>query len=346
MGLFDLLKQQEQGIFGEGNFGSILGDLQRTFSGDQLKMSVGKLFNLKNYQAEQIAGMSAQDAARIGSQEDINRFLKDNGDSPITINSGQGASGTMSRRMAELNDWFASNGVKAIRKIDEYIGTYEKGGMGALSSKMMEDITGAIERGFNKATDYLREQLSAEAIDKRLGLGKAGATDINGNPLEGTVSSVGNVFDANTFFGGGSSAQRQRWISQGFNYDQNKIMPPAITTYEPQYSSNLSQVQTGADGIRRNMPLDAIVMKGNELAGNLKGKDVEAILPDKKYGELTAAQVVQLFAYAVQNGLEKITLEQSEMILKQGFQPSIEVMKQLQIQNSSFNQNKTYSTEK
>lgn len=87
-------------------------------------------------------------------------------------------------------------------------------------------------------------------------------------------------------------------------------------------------------------------MKGNDLAGSFKGREVEAELPDRTYGQYTAAQIVQLFAYAVQNGLEKITLDQSKMILEQGFQPSIDVMKQLQLNNSVFSQNKTYSTQK
>lgn len=337
MSLFDLMKRQEQGIFGEGTFGQILGDLQRTFQGDQLKMSIAQLFNLKNFQAEQIAGMSPADAARIGSQEDINRYLQGQGETPITMATGQGGVGTVSRRMAELNDWFAENGVKAIRKIDEYVTTYEQKGFGGLASQMLKDITGAIAEGFKQATDYLKEQFSTEAIDKRIGFGNAAATDINGNPLQGTVSSVGNLFSKNMFVSGNSMEQKKGWIEQGFDYNQNKIMPPTLTTYEPQYSRRNSGDFRGKD---------FVVMKGNDLAGSFKGREVEAELPDQTYGQYSAAQIVQLFAYAVQNGLEKITLDQSKIILEQGFQPSIEVIKQLQLQNSSFTQNKTYSTQK
>jgi len=334
--LFELMKKQEEGIFGEGNFGQMLGDLQRTFQGDQLKMSVAQLFGLKNHQAEQISGMSPADAARIGSQEDINTYLKGQGETPMTAQTGQGGVGVMSRRMAEMNDWFAGNGVQAIRKIDEYITTYEKGGVSALTSKMMDDITGAIERGFNKATDYLKEQFSAKNMNKALGIDTEGVMGLDGKPLSGTQGSVENLVKKSMFVGGGSTQQKQDWINQGFDYEQTKLMPPALTTYEPQYSrSNLDS--------RRGK--DYVVMKGNDLAGSLKGKEVEAELPDKTYGSYTAAQIVELFAYAVQNGLEKITLEQSKQILEQGFAPTAETLKQLQI-NNLHNTNKTYSTQK
>lgn len=345
MSLFDLMKRQEQGIFGEGTFGQILGDLQRTFQGDQLKMSIAQLFNLKNFQAEQIAGMSPADAARIGSQEDINKYLQGQGETPITMGTGQGGVGTMSRRMAELNDWFAENGVKAIRKIDDYITTYENKGFGGLASEMLKDITGAISEGFKQATDYLKEQFSTEAIDKRLGLGGDQLTDVNGNVIPGTGSSVANLGSKGTFLGSGflrglgldpNYDQQKKLIEAGVDYNQ-RIRPPALTTYEPQYSRRDSGDFRGKD---------FIVMKGNDLAGSFKGREVEAELPDRTYGQYTAAQIVQLFAYAVQNGLEKITLDQSKMILEQGFQPSIDVMKQLQLNNSVFSQNKTYSTQK
>lgn len=334
--LFELMKKQEEGIFGEGNFGQMLGDLQRTFQGDQLKMSVAQLFGLKNFQAEQVAAMRPEDAARIGSQEDIGAFLKSQGEAPITAQTGQGGVGVMSRRMAELNDWFANNGVQAIRKIDEYVTTYEKGGMSALTSKMVDDIAGAIERGFNKATDYLKEQFSVDKIDKTLGVNTEGVMGQDGKPLVGTPGSVANIISMNKYTPGGSEAQKQKWIDQGFDYDQNKIMPPALTTYEPQYSrSNL-------DGMRGK---DFVKIQGNKLAGNLSGKSVEAEIPDKSYGTYTAAQIVELFAYAVQNGLEKLTMEQSKQILEQGFAPATETLKQLQITNLH-NTNKTYSTQK
>lgn len=334
--LFELLKKQEEGIFGEGNFGQMLGDLQRSFKGEQLNMSVAQLFGLKNFQAEQIANMRPEDAARIGSQEDINAYLSGQGESPITAQTGQGGVGVMSRRMAELNDWFANNGVQAIRKIDEYISTYEKGGISALTSKMMDDISGAIERGFNKATDYLKEQFSAKNMDKALGINTEGIMGLDGKPLQGTRGSIANLTNKSMFIGGDATEQKQQWINQGFDYDQSKLMPPALTTYEPQYSRR----DTG--GFRGK---DFIVMKGNDLAGSLKGREVEAELPDKTYGTYTAAQIVELFAYAVQNGLEKITLEQSKQILEQGFAPTAETLKQLQITNLH-NTNKTYSTQK
>lgn len=85
-------------------------------------------------------------------------------------------------------------------------------------------------------------------------------------------------------------------------------------------------------------------MEGNELSGKFAGREVEAELPDNSYGQQTAAQIAQLFAYAIQNGLEKITLEQSKMILEQGFQPSIEIMKEMKLNNTVV-KNKTYSTE-
>lgn len=334
--LFELQKKQEEGIFGEGNFGQMLGDLQRTFQGDQLKMSVSQLFGLKNYQAEQISGMSPEDAARIGSQEDINSYLKGQGESPITAQTGQGGVGVMSRRMAELNDWFAGNGVQAIRKIDDYISTYEKGGVSALTSKMMEDITGAIERGFNKATDYLKEQFSEDKVNKALGVNTEGVLGQDGVALSGTQGTVANLVKKSMFVGGNSEKQQQDWINQGFDYEQSKLMPPALNTYQPQYSRNNSGSYSGKD---------FVVMKGNDLAGSFKGREVEAELPDKTYGSYTAAQIVELFAYAVQNGLEKITLEQSKQILEKGFAPSVETLKQLQI-NNLHNTNKTYSTEK
>ena len=344
MSLFDLMKRQEQGIFGEGTFSQILGDLQKSFKGDQLKMSVGQLFNLKNFQAEQIAGMSAEDASRIGSQEDIQKYLKDKGEAPIEMGTGQGGAGVMSRRMAELNDWFAGNGVKAIRKIDEYITTFEKQGFGGLTSKMVSDITGAIDEGFKRATDYLKEQFSTDKIDERLGLGK-GVPGQDGKDMEGTTTSVENLFKKGTFMGGNTEEQKKRWLEQGFNYDQNKIMPPALTTYEPSYSRSRSVRQKGSDGYEHEIPIDVGIMQGNELSGKYKGKKVEYEIPDKTYGELSASQIVQLFAYAVQNGLEKISLDQTKTIIEQGFQPSIEVMKALQIKDGQI-KNKTYSTEK
>lgn len=346
MSLFDLMKQQEQGIFGEGTFGQILGDLKKTYQGDQLKMSISQLFNLKNYQAEQIAGMSPEEASRIGSQEDINKFLKNQGETPIDMTTGKGGVGVMSRRMAELDDWFAKNGVKAIHKIDEYITTFEQKGFGGVADKMLQDISGAIKQGFKEATDYLKEQFSPENIDKKLGLGDANSTtDINGNPLAGTTTSVSNLFNKGNFIGGGSLQQKQNWINQGFDYNQSNIMPPALTTYEPIYSHSRTISQKGQDGLNHETPIDVISIKGNDLAGDYKGKKVQAELPDQTYGQYTAAQIVELFAYAVQNGLEKISLDQSKMILEQGFQPSIEVMKNLQLQNSSFTKNKSYSTQ-
>lgn len=333
--LFELLKKQEQGIFGEGSFGQILGDLKRTFQGDQLKMSISQLFGVKNFQAEQIANLRPEDAAKIGSKEDIEKFLKDQGESPITMQTGQGGVGVMSRRMAELNDWFAENGVKAIHKIDDYINTFEKQGFGGLASQMVKDITGAIEEGFKKATDYLKEQFSPESIDKKLGLDKTGVLGQDGKPLPGTTSSVGNIFDAGNFVGGGDSAQqRKNWL-ENFDYDQSKLMPPSIGVFQPSYSRNNSGFARGKD---------FVVMEGNELSGKFAGREVEAELPDNSYGQQTAAQIAQLFAYAIQNGLEKITLEQSKMILEQGFQPSIEIMKEMKLNNTVV-KNKTYSTE-
>lgn len=329
MSLFELLKRQEQGIFGEGTFGQVLGDLQGTFSGDQLKMSIAQLFGLKNFQAEQIAGMSPEVAARIGSKEDINDYLQRSGEGVLSIESGAGGAGVMSRRMAELNDWFAGNGVKAIHKIDEYINTYEKQGFGGLSSKLISDVTDAIDKGFKKVYDYVKDEFTVQGIDKRLGLGE-GVLGQDGKPLSGTTPSVGNVFDRGTFFGGGQEKQLQSWIDQGFDYNQSQIMPPALTTFQPIQS--------------RRRGKDIVMMRGNNLAGNLKGKEIEADIPDNTYGQYTAAQIVQLFAFAVQNGLEKISLDQSKMIIEHGFQPSVEVLKQLQISNLP--QNKTYSTEK
>jgi hypothetical protein len=350
--LFELMKKQEEGIFGEGNFGQMLGDLQRTFQGDQLKMSVAQLFGLKNHQAEQVSNMSPADADRIGSQEDIEAYLKGQGESPITAKTGQGGVGVMSRRMAEMNDWFAGNGVQAIRKIDEYITTYEKGGVSALTSKMMDDITGAIERGFQKATDYLKEQFSVNKVDEALGIDTKGVLGLDGKPLDGTQGSVSNLFKQSTVFGGGtginddkSMAAKKKWIEQGFDYNQTKLAPPALTTYEPQYSRTRKVTEMGADGFKHEKPIDVGIMKGNDLAGKFKDKKVEYEIPDKSYGTLTAAQMVELFAFAVEKGLEKITLEQSKQILEHGFAPTAETLKQLQITNLH-NTNKTYSTKK
>lgn len=343
MSLFELMKQQEQGIFGEGTFGQILGDMRSTFSGDELKMNIAQLFGLKNFQAEQIANMSAADAARIGSQEDIQKYLSGQGMSSISLATGQGGVGVMSRRMAEINDWFASNGVQAIRKIDEYITTYEKKGFGAVASQMFGDIVSAIETGFEKATAVIKEQFSEKAINDALGI-IGGVKDANGNIIPGTEPSVANLASKSMFIGGNPLDRKRQLIAAGVDYNQ-KIEPPAIEMYEPVFSKTRTITRLGDDGLRHQIPIDVMSLQGNDLAGGLKGKHVQVEIPDKSYGQYTAAQIVELFAYAVQNGLEKVSFEQAKMIIEQGFQPSVDVLKQLQISNLPV-QNKTYSTQK
>ena len=157
-GLLDLLKVQEQGIYGEGSFGQIVGDLRESFSGDALTMSVAKAFGLKYFQAENVLGMDDEMLNRIGSKEDIEAFS--NSPDGVSMRSGRGGAGVVSRRLAQVDDWFADKGKQAIYKVEEYIGAYEEGGFGGLFSAIGSDLYSGITSAITTAYEGVSEMMA------------------------------------------------------------------------------------------------------------------------------------------------------------------------------------------
>ena len=156
--LLDILKIQEQGIYGKGSFGQIMEDLKGSFQGDALTMSTSKAFGLQYHQAEEVLKLSPEQLDRIGSKEDIEGVLRGEGEDVITAKTGKGGAGIVQRRMAQMEDWFGKQGKKAIVKIEEYTNAFEKGGFSGLFSKISGDLYNAVASAMEALVDTVAEK--------------------------------------------------------------------------------------------------------------------------------------------------------------------------------------------
>lgn len=149
--LLDLLKIQEQGIYGQGTLSQLVGDARNAFTGDALTMNMASMFGLQYHQAEQLNQLDPEMLENIGSKEQLEQVL--------SMSEGRGGAGVMSRRMAQLNNMMGRGGASALRTVDSYISAFEQGGMESMMAKMSGDITGIIEQGFNGAFDIIESRM-------------------------------------------------------------------------------------------------------------------------------------------------------------------------------------------
>jgi hypothetical protein len=92
-----------------------------------------------------------------------------------------------------------------------------------------------------------------------------------------------------------------------------------------------------------------LILRGEELSGDFKGKELE--IEYKKYNQsekgmnIPAGDLIKIFAYAMENGISKMTKDQASEIIEKGFKPQTETLKQLHIQMKGDKTNSVYSTE-
>jgi hypothetical protein len=154
MSMMELMERQEQGIFGAGTMGQIMDDLRGAYSGDALTLATSQAFGLKIHQAKRVLSMDPESLNNIGSAEELQNVM--------SVEEGEGGVGVMSRRMAQMNNWFSKGGIQAVQKIDEYITAFEEGGVGGLMSSISSDIANALSSGFDIVADRFAERMSTE----------------------------------------------------------------------------------------------------------------------------------------------------------------------------------------
>ncbi len=148
--LLELQEQQEQGIYGQGNFSAILNQLRTQFSGDLLIRSVSNQFGLKLWQARKVVE-SGEDFSGIGRTEQIDElFTKED-----VRGRGGRATTPLENLLADFNTTMAGFGEKGLRKVGEYAGAFKEGGFEGLVAQIGSDIKDAIVDGFTEIKERM-----------------------------------------------------------------------------------------------------------------------------------------------------------------------------------------------
>ena len=92
------------------------------------------------------------------------------------------------------------------------------------------------------------------------------------------------------------------------------------------------------------------ILQGTDFVGRFEGREVAIEKTGKDGGyisNMTAEDIIRIFAYAMQNNIETLSKEQADKIIKEGFIPQTEMLKEFHIiQEGASTKNKIYSTEK
>lgn len=152
----DLKMRQEEGIFGKGTLGAVMGNLSKTFTGDQLTFSTSKMLGLNLHQSKRLQDYysknpNAFDNMSFDSEEDFKKFVDGKGNfSRKSISQRAGAhTGTIEGWSSEFDTWMGRKGDKAVQYVNELKGEYDKGGFSGFAAKLGSDIVTAIKDGFN-----------------------------------------------------------------------------------------------------------------------------------------------------------------------------------------------------
>lgn len=157
--LLDVMMSKEEGIFKQGQFSGIMKDLFGTFEGDQRTFSISKLFGLNLQQSKKLQSAYEANPAmfdNVGSTEEVEKL--------VTKSSIQGRGGITQMEVitAKFDDTLSKWGATAIHKIEEIIGTFQKGGFTGVAVKITDDISKAVIKGFEIASDKFSETLKTE----------------------------------------------------------------------------------------------------------------------------------------------------------------------------------------
>lgn len=148
--LFDVMKRQQEGIYGQGTFAALMQNLTNDFSGEQLYFNVSKMTGLNLAASERLSNAFSATPDmfnNVTGQSDIDAILA--GGRQDSMGRAGANTGTVQQWNAEFNTWAAGKGQTAIDKISEYKDAYEKGGFAGLATAIGNDIVDAIKAGFD-----------------------------------------------------------------------------------------------------------------------------------------------------------------------------------------------------
>lgn len=147
---FDVQKMQESGIYGKGNLSATLGLLQKSFSGQLLYQNASRLLGLKGFEAEGLMNKFAENPKLFEgemSTSDLRKFAA----------GGKGFTPETEKWKAKFENFMGQNGKGAIDKLDEYVKSYEGGGMSGLMAQFGKDLWEGLKGLGDRILDGLKD---------------------------------------------------------------------------------------------------------------------------------------------------------------------------------------------
>lgn len=157
----DMKMKQEEGIFGKGTLSGLMGNLSKTFNGEQLTFSISKMLGLNLHSSKKLQehynkNPTAFDNMSFDDEGDFKAFIESgqtkkqrgaNFSKKSIKSKGESNTGAIEGWSSEFDTWMGRKGDKAVQYVKEMQVAYEKGGVGGIITKLASDVANATFEG-------------------------------------------------------------------------------------------------------------------------------------------------------------------------------------------------------